>query len=72
VSDIISEVEQRDLRAATERLQETAAASGSAGMLPDRIGSDSSDEECSTAAFFDELSDAEEQQQRQRFLREDA
>lgn len=31
VSDIISEVEQRDLLAATERLQET----GAAGVLPD-------------------------------------
>lgn len=52
VSDIVSEVEQRDLREATARLQQAAA--GGSRMLPSD-GEDSDGEDC-TSCYVDDAS----------------
>lgn len=69
VSDIVSEVEQRDLREATARLQQ-AAAGGSSRMLPSDEDSDS--EDCTSCYVDDAYYDDAEQPRRRSSAYEDS
>jgi len=62
VSDIVSEVEQRDLREATARLQQAAA--GGSRVLPSDEESSSDSEDCSSCYVEERYDDTEQRPRR--------
>lgn len=62
MSDIVSEVEQRDLREATARLQQAAA--GGSRVLPSEDDSSSDSEDCSSCYVEERYDDTEQRPRR--------